>query len=151
MESDCFENGLKFPWDLSGGRYCVSSVKTSLQKLTSGSFSLLTKLSSVEKGTNDKDSKQVLGAIFSSYSRQHCFHSTTKREANLTFSVFTPDNNPTIIQISNLIFPLTQMLYLLPEVFSVFKFLPGEILIYKYVGAFQLSAIFQDILFVFKI
>ena len=38
------------------------------------------------------------------------------------------------------------MLYLLPEVFSVFKFLPGEILIYKYVGAFQLSAIFQDIL-----
>ena len=44
-----------------------------------------------------------------------------------------------------------QMLYLLPEFFSVFKFLPGEILINKYVGAFQLSAIFQDILFVFKI
>ena len=29
-ESDCFETGLKFLWNLLGARYCVSGVKTSL-------------------------------------------------------------------------------------------------------------------------
>ena len=43
IESDCFENGLNVLSNLSGARYFVSRVKTSLQKLTSGSFSLLVK------------------------------------------------------------------------------------------------------------
>ena len=74
-----------------------------------------------------------------------------KKEANLTFSVFTSDNNRMVIQISNLIFLLTQTLYLSPEFSSVFNFLLGEIFINKYVGPFRLSAIFQGILFVFII
>ena len=78
-------------------------------------------------------------------------HSTTKREANLTYSAFNPDSNRLIIKISNFIFLPTQTLYLIPELSSVFKCLLGEILINKYVGAFQLSTTFQDILFVFKI
>ena len=68
---------------------------------------------------------------------------STKRDANLTFSAFTPDNNRTIIQIGNLIFLITQTLYLLLEFSSVFKCLLGEILSNKYVGAFQLSPIFR--------
>ena len=44
-----------------------------------------------------------------------------------------------------------QTVYLLPESSSVFNCLLGEILINKYVGTFQLSAIFQNILFVFKV
>ena len=86
------------------------------------------------------DSKHVLGTIFSSHSRDHCFHSTTKREANLTFNVLTPDNKKTIIQISNLIFLLRQTLYPLPEISFVFKCLLGEIPINKYVGPFQLPS-----------
>ena len=95
--------------------------------------------------------QNVCWVPFILHSRWHCFHSTTKRKTNLTFSVFTRDNNRTTIQISNLIFLLTQTLYLLPEFSSVFKCLLGEILINKCVGTFQLSAIFQDIFFVSKI
>ena len=69
-------------------------------------------------------------------------HSTTKREANLTYSAFNPDSNRLIIKISNFIFLPTQTLYLIPELSSVFKCLLGEILINKYVGAFQLSTTF---------
>ena len=43
------------------------------------------------------------------------------------------------------------VLYLLPELSLVLKCLLEEILNSKYVDAFQLSAIFQGIFFVFKI
>ena len=59
--------------------------------------------------------------IFTQHSRQHCFNSAAKKEANLTLNVFTPDHNRTIIQISKLIFLLTPALYLLPEFQSALR------------------------------
>ena len=149
MESDCFENGLKFLWNLSIYRFiwlCIKS-KNIVVEINIRIAFIINKVFISWK----RNKWQRLSAIISLYSRWHYFHSTTKRESNLTFSVFTSDNNRTIIQISNLIFLLTQTLYLIPEFSSVFKCPLGEILINKYVGAFQLSTIFQDILFVFKI
>ena len=69
----------------------------------------------------------------------------------LTFNVFTPDHNRTIIQINNLIFLLVQKLYLLPEFSSVFKCLLGRIFVNKYVAAFQLSSFFRDILCLYNL
>ena len=65
------------------------------------------------------DSKHVLGTIFSSHSKDHCFHSTTKREANLTFNVLTPDSKKNDNSDKQLIFLLRQTLYLLLEISSV--------------------------------
>ena len=79
------------------------------------------------------------------------FSIDNKKEANLTFNAFTPDHNLTIIQISNLIFLLTQTFYILPKFSSVFKFHLGETFVSKYVAPFKLSAIFQDIVFDFII
>ena len=111
MESDCFENGLEFFRNLSGARYCVPKSKDIIVKIPQLEEEQLTKI------------QNVLGAIFSSHSRQCCFHSTIKKK--LIFR----SNNQTITQISNLIFLITQTLYLPPVFSSVFQCPLGETLI----------------------